>query len=453
MSDKQIIDVHCHLFNGSYALAELTAASWNLLKGTYPRPCREELVRPRFFGQAQGVTAYAAYVARLLDAVLSDPAGNWATQTSSLERSRLNGRELISVPLMMDIYYALDDNHRAGPDAQAREETARTVQPFTIDSSEEAAFSAHLTKVRSLVAKQLDRLAGGSPRALEARGSAAARLDEAMAELRGRLLDSREIAPRGGYPGIEMSPGYLDHITELEELARANPGRVLPFLALDPRRRGIHLLMELKLDKGRGLFKGVKLYTPQGYLPTHPELIPVYDYCARYDIPIIVHCSLGGFENFRSQNWVESWTAPPRWESFTKVRRSHSGFYADPEQWMPVLERWPTLRLDFGHFGGSLAGKPGTVNRAWLDTIHRLMRQYPNVYADLSYVSDPSRQAQTLEIIRQSDILPQRVMFGTDFIMVAMDRELGGLSQYFSNYSDLEEELLVGNARRFLKLI
>ena len=453
MSDQQIIDVHCHLFNGSYALAELTSASWNLLKGTYPRPRGEELAKPRSFGQAQGVTAFAAYVARLLDVVLSDPAGNWATQTDSLARSQLKGRELISVPLMMDIYYALDDNHRASRDSRERDDAPRAVQPFTIPSAEEAAFAAHLTKVRDLVARQLDRRAQASPRALETTGAARERLDEAVAQLHHRFLDAREIAPRGGDPGIELSPGYLDHMEELEELARANPGRVLPFLALDPRRWGIHQLMELKLDQGRGLFKGVKLYTPQGYLPTHPELIPVYDYCARHDIPIIVHCSLGGFENFRSQNWVESWTAPPHWESFTKVRHSRSGYYADPEKWIPVLERWPTLRLDFGHFGGSLAGNPGTVNGPWLDTIHRLMRQYPNVYADLSYISNPRRQAQTLAIIRQSDILPQRVMFGTDFIMVAMDRELGGLSQYFSNYADLEEALLVDNARRFLNLV
>jgi len=36
MVKKQIIDVHCHLFNAKYAVMELASASWNHLRDNYP---------------------------------------------------------------------------------------------------------------------------------------------------------------------------------------------------------------------------------------------------------------------------------------------------------------------------------------------------------------------------------------------------------------------------------
>ena len=83
------------------------------------------------------------------------------------------------------------------------------------------------------------------------------------------------------YEGIELSPGYKKHMLELEELSNNYPGKVFPFLAVDPRRIGIMKLIDLKVNKGIGIFKGIKIYPPLGYLPTHPNLEPVFEYCSQ----------------------------------------------------------------------------------------------------------------------------------------------------------------------------
>lgn len=452
MNDQQIIDVHCHLFNGGYALAELTAASWNLLKGTYPRSTSGSVSRSRSFATLAGIADFAAYVARLLDVTLSDCEGNYQNQLESLAHSAMANRgSFLTVPLMMDIYYTLDDNRPIDERSLKELKPGEPVNAFRLAPEEEVVFEQHLENVRNLVANELTKLSKKRAPSRLGSGDPTKSLDQEIKKVRQLFLEPKKRTKRG-YEGIELSPGYRDHLQELEELTKKYPGQVFPFLAVDPRRRGIQELMEHKIDQGHGLFKGVKLYPPQGYLPTHPKLEAVYAYCAQYDIPITVHCSLGGFGNLRQKNWIESWQTAPHWETFTKAQKTKSQYYADPENWVPVLERWNNLRINFGHFGGSKAKEAGTVNQTWLDTILRLMKNYPNVYADLSYIADPERTAETMEIIAQNEILKQRVMFGTDFIMMALDRKLGGLTQYFTNYADLSDELLFKNARRFLKL-
>ena len=447
MIEKPVIDIHCHLFNGWYALAELTAASWALLKGAYPRGTGEMFIRRRSFGSLEGIREYAAYTARLLDAALADAAGNYETEMKNFRRSRLaNWSTLIVTPLMMDIYYALDNNDPGG--ARFRREDSL----LEIAADERLAFHYHLEHVKELVAKELAKLPKRKGPVLNGRGYTAKHLYQDMERVQEMFGGTPERAARDPYGQIELSPGYRDHLETLEELALAHPGKVLPFLAVDPRRKGILQLMDMKLEKGSGVFKGVKLYPPQGYLPTHPNLEVVYDYCARYDIPITVHCSLGGFGNFRRQHYVESWLAPPHWETFTKIRNSQQLYYGDPAKWQPVLQRWPTLRINFGHLGGSKANAPGMVNLPWLDTIVDLMQTYPNVYGDLSHITNSERQEKTLALISQSQILKERVMFGTDFVMVVMDEELGGLDRYFTNFAALDRQLLYENASRFLKL-
>jgi predicted TIM-barrel fold metal-dependent hydrolase len=90
------------------------------------------------------------------------------------------------------------------------------------------------------------------------------------------------------------------------------------------------------------------------------------------------------------------------------------------------------------------------LNKEWVTTIRRLMGEFPNVYADIGYVSDMDRAAETLELIEVDSLLRERVMFGTDYVMVMMDLNLGGLDKYFNSYYGLDSELISGNAQRFL---
>ena len=169
--------------------------------------------------------------------------------------------------------------------------------------------------------------------------------------------------------------------------AQIIPNRVFPFLAVDPRRIGIMKLIEMKVNKGKGVFKGIKMYPPLGYLPTHPNLQPIFEYCSQYDVPITLHCSEGGLQNFRSANYVKSWEGNNHLEDFQASDGNKSRYYTAPEKWLPVLSKWPDLRLNFAHFGGG--DKLDSGDTGWLEAIINMIRKHPNVYADISYYAKP----------------------------------------------------------------
>ena len=56
------------------------------------------------------------------------------------------------------------------------------------------------------------------------------------------------------------------------------------------------------------------------------------------------------------------------------------------------------------------------------------------------------------EVIAKNDILNTRLMFGTDYIMIMMDKNLGGLEKYFDRFTELDQTVLGDNARKFLKI-
>ncbi|MEE9911847.1 MAG: amidohydrolase family protein [Deltaproteobacteria bacterium] len=450
MAEKQIIDVHCHLFNAQYAVMELAAATWNHLRGNYPHQEGEAPQRAArgMIETLDGVQEFAAWIARLMDVALSGCEGNFDTARNCFAQSTLGkNASLAAAPLMMDIYFALDDNQNEEENGRRLRKAAPTAHAFAIPDDQKKNFDAHFEKIRKLIAEKIPERPKKGKRLSYKRA-----LDAAFAEAREELLLAPHRTGRGGdpYAGIELSPGYKKHMHDLEALAKKYPGQVFPFLAVDPRRIGILELVKMKVNQGKGIFKGIKIYPPLGYLPTHPNLEPIFDYCSRYDIPIILHCSPGGMQNFRSRNYVSSWTGNSHWEDFQSVDRNKSRFYTAPEKWLPVLDRWPDLRINFAHFGGGERLDKG--DRAWMNDIIKLIRKHPHVYTDFSYHARPKLPEKIMEVVSENECLNKKLMFGTDYIMILMDRKLGGLSKYFDLYQPFKSNLLCNNARDFLKL-
>ena len=116
------------------------------------------------------------------------------------------------------------------------------------------------------------------------------------------------------------------------------------------------------------------------------------------------------------------------------------------------MERWPNLRINFAHFGGPEKGHEELINRKCVYSILRTIEEYPNVYTDISFLSNSDRAAQIHDIIDNNEILNERLMFGTDFIMIMLDSSPGGLEKYFSNFSELNSKILYENAKNFLKV-
>ncbi|MBP1917801.1 amidohydrolase family protein [Youngiibacter multivorans] len=444
MAKGTVIDVHCHLFGAKFAVMELAAATWAIIRKEYPYGVKPRGVfEPlKVLARVQGVADLAAYAARLITVATGDEKDNYELQVESFRKSLLGKKDLVVAPLMMDVYFALHDNKRF---AGAKGSGAKG---FEIDPVEMTDFNAHLDSIKRLVEREKAKIASLEGTAVR-RGKDEA-VDRIFGDVRKEFMKGSARGSGTGYEGIQMTPGYKYQLEELEALAKGNEGRIYPFLAIDPRREGFMELVKMKAAEENGAFKGIKLYPPLGYLPSHESLKELYEYCEKHRIPVTVHCSLGGMQNFRRFNRVTGWDRKAEDVDFKSKRITKSGFYADPAGWEPVLDEFPELKLNLGHFGGPGTGTEGSVNKEWVDTIRRLMAKFPNVYADIGYVSDMDRAAETLELIEADTLLKQRVMFGTDYVMVMMDLNLGGLDKYFNSYYGLDAELISGNARRFL---
>jgi len=266
----------------------------------------------------------------------------------------------------------------------------------------------------------------------------------------GRTGDSRFAMPAMvdyGYSLIdEKLPdvSFVDQIRLMGEISRRQPSDVLvhgyvpfnPWRFVREANESMKLLDDALTNQG---FIGVKIYPPMGFRAMNNARLPpdafrlndtpscrvpadfpanldqamwtLYAYCDANDVPIMLHSSPTNLAKF---GWGER---------------------VDPAHWQPVLERYPKLRLNFGHFGGAFDLEKYPEAQRYALKIIELMKVYPNVYADLADYdlvvehgsASPSKQYRQLhQFLRtQSAANPQllgrRLLFGTDWEMLARE--------------------------------
>lgn len=207
---------------------------------------------------------------------------------------------------------------------------------------------------------------------------------------------------------------FLAQLAGTSEAAVQRPGRILPFVAVNPIRTAHFDIMRRAIEELG--FVGVKLYPSLGYEVETPEIESVLDFCIQTDTPVLIHCTRGGF--FKSPTTAD---------------------YCDPVHWRRLLEDRPALRLCFAHFGG-WGGLSGLVpeQKRWADEILELMDQYEHVYADISYHvdmmggGDAERQyVDALESLLAHDVYGERILFGTDGWLVRLHLPDQSFWQYF----------------------
>ena len=424
---QKSIDAHCHLFSARYVVEEAAAMGWAYVTGIYPHaeavtkaaPAAESLfswsrledIVKWFFDLGAAVSSYETNYQNLAEAC-----------RKGLNLPSADG--LIVAPLMMDIFYMFGPPAgRPAEEIKAGRPVRGKKRPRGAEDREasEAAFKRSQKRVIALAAegaaapKAKGRLAGVyvSLKAERAAAVSAAEIDRIFREARSKKAEKGVM--RGLTAGREISRGFKNQIDALIELQANHAGSVFPFFAVDPRRRGV-VDMAIRgipewnggkpLVTPRGPFFGIKLYTRLGYLP---ENVPdeLYRYCAVNQLPITVHTSAGGF--------------PPGsdWE--------YAG-YATPNHWQAVLEKHPTLRLDFAHFGNG--------NPEWVRQILDLMTRYPNVYADLACYTDAEERSEAWRIWSSGGIIRDRLLFGTDFVVSSLTQVLS-LEGYFAAFREL----------------
>lgn len=436
MKDQEIltIDAHCHLFNRE-------VLSWRLLVDFI-------LSRiPRRRMQARLETAESLGELKRIIRFF---------QTGLMDTEKIYGKLLAEgacntvVPLMFDLDYCMKGAERSN--ALGRRKACKK-------SVKRAA-----RKEWSVLRKELDELAAQAGRGRRRE------LGEMKQAFR-RLARRTERLPLG------KRDAFRTQEEELLQLAAAHPGRVLPFYVVDPRRpgncvQGASGMMDISpmTDRlvsrlgGKGGFYGFKLYCPNGYSPTDPVLMALYEYCERHGVPLTAHCSGGGFASFSPSVVVHGHVcrngeAVPH-DGVLEFRHSRltdklrvkekAELLNHPRLWEKVMEAFPRLRLNLAHFGCR------DEDMEWTELIYGMMERFPGLHTDFSCITEAPRLREMREyLVKAPEQVRRKFLFGSDFYLNLLF--LDGMEEYMENFRNTfteqeRHELMTANPSEFLGL-
>lgn len=447
-TEQTRIDAHLHLFNLSFLLKELVNMGWDAVWGNYPHKKGFRLGEmPETYGFSirdtlKTIAKLSDWFVSMMKGVVSDADKQYEFLEKAYRNAFSTSDGYAAVPLMMDIYYALA---RETGDVLRAPEAAGETGIF----NPEAEFGEFVNMLKAEVQESLKNIPGSGTMLLtgapEGVGDIPSLIDVIVGDFRenyledGRPLMLKEVRnPMLSFPqGVEKSWGFESNFHELIDLEREYRGRVFPFLAVDPRRRGIMDLVRAHVGSN-GPFYGIKLYPRLGYRITETVFAPLFDFCVAGDIPITVHTSTGGFPP--GTNW--------------KYRD-----YCDPASWENILKqpKYRSLRVNFAHFGGDDEVKKfGTDDwkQSWTRTIVSFL-DYPNVYTDASCYTDKGSLEKIKEIMDDNEAVRSKMLFGTDNPVVFLT-DIKGIDTYYHQFRETFsprelDDMMVTNPVRFLK--
>jgi predicted TIM-barrel fold metal-dependent hydrolase len=294
------------------------------------------------------------------------------------------------------------------------------------------------------------------------------------------------------YPQVAL---VVDHLLDLEKsygeapqfvfatqvsrmLAMEGRGGVakLTFGMFDPFRGDAEGLADVKRDWAEGV-AGFKFYPPTGVRPDENDIPPkdlkgtvlsqwnsryqgitsktlddrckaFFSFCEANDVPILVHCSPGGFESVPT----------------------YGDLMANPKYWESVLARHPNLRVCLAHTGGSEGwyadfGNDQNESSVFRTEVLALCAAHPNVYCDFAYIEDllkkdgvATMQARLRAILGANPGLSKKMLYGTDWHMLTQER---GYESYLKLWQEVwidaalspyQSDFFAGNAARYLRL-
>lgn len=324
--------------------------------------------------------------------------------------------------------------------------------------------------------------------------------------------------------GLTMNMDFMDNRsskhqvtfeTQLEavkDIKRYYPKNFFPFLGIDPRHKsGMDLVnwsksyFEMGLQKD-GItfpyFSGIKLYPALGFFAFDPRLNELYAYAEKNQLPIITHVTRVGSQYIGNKiteliplKPAMILTENPSQEVLTAQENIYNriqiyynqkwvvdnklgdndkacDLFSHPENYIPLLEKFPRLKICLAHMGGSNeiidnSDKDPDMkqirrfdSQLWCDRIRDMMVRYPNLYTDISYtLSDLDNTTIRAAIVRflntlddQGKPLAKRVLFGTDFFMTEQEKCESDLYKLAKEeLSDFHDLLTRENPQEFLR--
>ncbi len=429
------IDIHCHLFSSDTLVQELLLSFWN----------SKVMNTKSLWTDMENAVKWLAKILKW-SVSLTDYNQLYTYQKREFEKSEIGANSKITIsPLMMDLLYFCNSNNPQFEETgtQIRETKEPLVPPHLQQD-----FLNLSNKFKYDLINQMKNYLTEDE------------LTEGVLELIGKIFEGANSVCINCISN-NLTPGYKKHMNELEDIYYNNAvqGTVYPFLAVDPRRPKIFDLVKKQVDTKYGPFKGVKLYPPMGFVPTHPKMDEIFAYCASKSIPITVHTAPTGFVKEKGKLWIKrqdkfgNITDTP-YDLSKEEKRTSGTIASNPDEWKPVFEKYNNLKVNFAHFGGdehiTEYIKDPSNSKNWTYQILQLMIDYKNVYCDISFVNVNAPEDKIGLIIERNPILNERLLFGTDYIMIMKELELGELRNYFNKYKYLPANAFASNSIKFL---
>ena len=281
----------------------------------------------------------------------------------------------------------------------------------------------------------------------------------------------------------KLFENYPTQMTRSVGVAMKNPWKLFPLYHYDPRRwinswkfPFSRLLQTASADPeprhSPRAFLGFKMYPSLGYHPLDehlPHLNNFYAECAKQKIPILAHCSPGGYRTHEWENYLGYYRSAkpsrtPENKSYGIYQSTIGGvspqaqFFmeniAAPQCWKKVLDLpgCGGLKLCLAHFAGggdasvdilyagwnkdaaiknSGAKQSDALVYSWRDTLVDMITcgKYPNLYTDISCFQIAEHYDKVLSTIQsvfdksaeKGAHLLSRIMFGTDWYVTEID--------------------------------
>jgi predicted TIM-barrel fold metal-dependent hydrolase len=277
---------------------------------------------------------------------------------------------------------------------------------------------------------------------------------------------------------MDMSPSFddnpkdpeyktqLQHVTAIKD---AHPGKVLPFICLNPLRAEGEMkkyFIDAFNPDGDLQYFGVKIYPSLGYFPSHPELMEIFKVCEEFNIPVTTHVSSGitrnndkNLYNVVGTGYIEGEFVKNPGTLSDLSEEDYRLIFNNPFNWEPVLKACPKLKLNLAHFGGDIEWKTQIKegrSSAWVQKIIELLcsEKHPNVYADFSYTFyNPKFNRELKTLMEKHPVLQKKVLYGSDSHLVLREKR-GKMGVIYDNFEatmgDLFEGVSVGNGKAFL---
>ena len=275
---------------------------------------------------------------------------------------------------------------------------------------------------------------------------------------------------QGWMNGTEAPRPITQVVDDLLELAQNYP--VLPYFAVDPRRADLEgdknlyaLFLRAFPEEGPSFF-GVKVYPALGYLPSDHRLDPIFQICEAKGIPVLTHCggsiihsSLQPLEAYRGHDEV----------TFDGSPEENAEQLNDPSEWLPVLKKYPNLRLNLAHFGtvSEWEGYDPDEDEDHIPVpemevpetrlsrpavIRRMCTHFDHVYTDFAFsLVEPHVYSKLEQALKNDPKLAKRMLYGTDFWVAIPSGDLVMAQiDFLDHFEDRKLDFLRHNPLRYL---